>query len=81
MTLPELTDEMIAEEMSRSEKVGCRPGDDRCYPFPNPFDIARTSCTPKGRCRIGWIVADSGRDSWDVSLAVATGVGRLRRQQ
>jgi hypothetical protein len=30
---------------------------------------------------IGWIVANAGRDSWDVWLEVHTGEGRLRRQK
>jgi hypothetical protein len=28
----------------------------------------------------GWILASSGRDSWDVWLDLHTGEGRLRRQ-
>jgi hypothetical protein len=31
-----LTQEVIAEAMARAEKVACRPGDQRCYAFPNP---------------------------------------------
>jgi hypothetical protein len=46
---PELTREMITEGMARAEAVACAPGDPRCYPFPDPVDIARASCTPKGR--------------------------------
>jgi hypothetical protein len=77
---PELTDEQIAEAMARAEKVACRPGDDRCYPLPYGVEDARASCTPKGCCNIGWIVANSGRDSWDVWLDLHTGEGRLRRR-
>ena len=77
---PELTEAMIAAAMARAEKVACRPGDDRCYPLPNRLVDARASCTPKGRCRVGWIVANSGRDSWDVWLDRHTGEGRLRRR-
>ncbi len=62
-----------AKEMARAEKVACRPGDDRCYRFPDRLVDAAASCTPKGRCRVGWIVANSGRDSWDVWLDVYTG--------
>jgi hypothetical protein len=29
-----VTQELIEEGMARAEKVACRPGDDRCYPFP-----------------------------------------------
>jgi hypothetical protein len=32
------------------------------------------------RCQIGWIVANGGRDSWDVWLDVHTGEGSLRRR-
>ena len=42
--MPELTHEMIAEATAPAEKVGCRPGDQRCYPLPDPPEIARTSC-------------------------------------
>ena len=75
-----LTQEMIADAMARAEKVACRPGDDCCYPFPDKLEDARASCTLKGRCRIGWIVANSGRDGWDVWLDVPAGEGRLRRR-
>jgi hypothetical protein len=77
---PELTEEMITEAMARAEKVACRPGDDRCYPLPYDVKSAQQTCTPKGRCKVGWIVANSGRESWDVWLDLHTGEGRLRRQ-
>jgi hypothetical protein len=76
----QLTQDMIEEGMARAEKVACRPGDDRCYAFPDRLEDTQTSCTPKGRCRIGWIVANSGRDSWDVWRDLLTGEGRLRRR-
>ena len=76
-----LTQEMIEDGMARAEKVACRPGDDRCYVFPDPLDDVRASSTPRGRCRIGWIVANCGRDNWDVWLDVHTGEGRLRRRR
>ena len=65
--------------MGRAEKVACAPNDDRCYPFPDPVDDARKTCTPKGRCKVGFIVARSGREAWDVWLDVHTGEGRLKR--
>jgi hypothetical protein len=40
---------------------------------------ARKTCTPKGRCMIGWIVVDGSRTSWDVWRDLPTGEGRLRR--
>jgi hypothetical protein len=81
MTTPELTDELIAEGMARAEKVACPPGDQRCLPLPYDVESARQTCTPKGRCKIGWIVADAGRTAWDVWLDLHTGEGRLRRQR
>ena len=41
----------------------------------------RTSCTPKGRCLIGWILVDSGRTSFDVWLDIYTDEGRSRRHE
>jgi hypothetical protein len=73
MTMPELTEDAIAEGMTPAKKVACRPGDDRCYPFPDPVEMARASGTPPGRCRVGWILANSGRDAWDVWLDLHTG--------
>jgi hypothetical protein len=78
--MPELTNVMIAEAMARAEKVACTPGDHRCLPLPDDVESARATCTPKGRCTIGWIVADAGRKAWDVWLDLATGEGRLRRR-
>ena len=83
MTAPELTEEAIEEGMARAEQVACSPGNDRYYVFPDPVAEARASCTPKGRCRVRGtrrvIVANSGRDSWDVWLPVRSSEGRLRR--
>jgi hypothetical protein len=81
----QVTQEMIEDGMARAEKVACRPDDHRCYPFPNRLEDAQASCTPKGRCRIGGtcrvVVANSGRDSWDVWLDLRTGEERLRRRK
>src|SRR5215218_8708231 len=52
--------ERIVEAMARAERVACQPGEGRCYAFPDPVEQARASCTPKGRCRIGWIVSHGG---------------------
>ena len=81
MSVPEPTEERIAEAMERAEKVACQPGDQCCYPLPYSAEEARKTCRPKGRCNVGWIVANSGRDSWDVWLDLHTGEGRLRRQR
>jgi hypothetical protein len=76
----ELTEERIAEAMPRAEKVACRPSEDRCYALPDLVEAARASCTPKGQCKIGWIISNGGRESFDVWLDLETGEGRLRRQ-
>jgi hypothetical protein len=55
-------------------------GSDRCYAFPDRLQDARTSCTPKGRCKVGWIVSRGGRESFDVWLEVATRLVKLVRQ-
>jgi hypothetical protein len=56
------------------------PGDNRCYAFPSNVDAACATCTPKGRCKVGWVVRASGRESWDVWLEVRTGLVKLVRQ-
>src|SRR5687767_6509843 len=81
MADPELTDELIAEAMARAETVECRPGDDRCSPFPDPATDAPASRTQEGRCRSGGNEKSTGRGSWDVCSAcalamVACGVGQ-----
>lgn len=80
VTTPELTEELSTEAMARAEKVACPPANHRCSALPDPVQEARTTCTSKGRCKIGWILANSGRDSWDVWLDVQAGEGRLRRR-
>jgi hypothetical protein len=55
-------------------------GSDRSYPFPHRLEDARATCTPKGRCKVGWIVSRGGRESHDVWLEVATGLVKLIRQ-
>jgi len=72
---------MITEAMARAEKIACTPGDNRCLPLRYRPQDALETCTPKGRCKIGWIVADAGRKAWDVWLDLTTGEGRLKRQE
>jgi hypothetical protein len=55
-------------------------GSDRCYAFSDRLEDAHTKCTPKGRCRVGWIVSRDGRESWNVWLEVRTGLVKLIRQ-
>jgi len=77
----ELTQAMIEDGMARAKKVACSPGNSRCLPLPNRLEDAWASCTPKGRSRLGWMLADSERKAWNVWLDVHTGEGRLRRRQ
>ncbi len=75
----ELTEELIAAALAKAEVRVC-PGNVRCYAFPDRLGDVRESCTPKGRCRAGWIVTRSGRESWDVWLEVSTGLVKLIRR-
>ena len=77
----ELTEELIAEGMVRAEKVACGAGHGRCFALPDPLEEARKTCTPLGRCKVGWIIAEGGRTSYDVWLDVHTDEGRLRPQR
>ena len=67
-----------------AETVACTPSDQRCLPLPDGVESAQQTCTSRGRWRLGGtrrvIVANSGRDRWDVWLDGHTGEGRLRRQ-
>jgi hypothetical protein len=80
LTPTELTEKRIAEAMACAEKAACGSGNLRCFALPDPVDEVRKTCTPKGRCLIGWIVAEGGRTSYDVWLDRHTGKGRLRRR-
>jgi hypothetical protein len=79
MTGQELTEAMITAAMAKADARVCA-GSDRCYPFPDRLEDARRSCTPKGRCKIGWIVSRGGRERFDVWLEIATGLVKLIRQ-
>ena len=61
----ELTEELITAAMAKAGARVC-VGSVRCYAFPDGLEDARASCTPKGRCQVGWIVSEGGRESWDV---------------
>jgi hypothetical protein len=75
-----LTEDLTAEAMARAEKVACR-GDGRCFALPRLLQDTLASCTPKGRCNVGWIVTNGGRDAYDVWLDVQTGEGRSRHRR
>lgn len=75
--MPELTDEMIRDAMERAEKVACSPLGDRCWL--HPYGATDAPCDRKGRCKVGWISRDAGRQAWDVMLDLNTGEARLLR--
>jgi hypothetical protein len=60
-----LTEAMSTAAMAKADARVC-VGSDRCYAFSHRLEDARASCTPKGRCQVGWIVSGGGRESWDV---------------
>jgi hypothetical protein len=76
---PILSDEVIAEAMSRAERELCAPGDPRCYGFPYAVEDALGTMTPDGWCRVGWVAGRSGRDEWDVWFHVDSGQTRQGR--
>src|SRR5829696_1484904 len=76
MAAPELTETMIAAAMAKADARVC-VGSDRCYAFPDRLEDARASCTPKGRCKVGWVVSRGGRESLDRWLEVCTGLVKL----
>jgi hypothetical protein len=75
----ELTEAMIAAAMAKADARVC-VGSDRCYAILDRLQDARQTCTPKGRCKVGWIISRGGRESWDVWLEVRTGLVKLIRQ-
>jgi hypothetical protein len=63
-----VTEELVEDGTARAETDAWAPGDDRCYPFRDRIEDLQASCMPWGRCRVGWILANSGRDNWDFWL-------------
>ena len=76
MTEAELTEELIAAAMAKADARVC-VGSDRCFALPDLLVDARQTCTPKGRCKVGWIVRASGREVWDVWVEISTGLVKL----
>jgi hypothetical protein len=79
MVDPDLTEEEIAAAMAKADARVC-VGSDRCFALPHRLEDARASCTPKGRCKVGWIISRGARESLDVWLEVSTGLVKLIRQ-
>ena len=73
----ELTEAMIAAAMGKADARLCAPGDNRCYAFAYGLAGAKATCTTKGRCKVGWVVRDTGRQAWDVWLEVSTGLVKI----
>src|SRR4051794_4284481 len=73
MPAAELTEALITAAMAKADARVC-VGSDRCFAFPDRLDVVCQTCTPKGRCKVGWIIGRGGRESWDVWLEVATGL-------
>ena len=76
VTKAELTEEMISAAMTKADRRVC-VGSDRCFTLPYRLTDARETCTPKGRCKVGWIVTRGGRESFDVWLEVSTELVKL----
>jgi hypothetical protein len=51
-------DAMIAA-MAKADARVCVDSD-RCFAFPDRLQDARETCTPKGQCKVGWIVVRKG---------------------
>ena len=75
----DLTDERIAAAMAKAEARVC-VGSDRCFALPHRLEEDLASCTPKGWCKVGWIVSKGGRESHDVQLEVSSGLVKLIRR-
>lgn len=76
--IPELTQTLIAETMERTEARHC-PRNERCFVFPHPLEEARARCDAHHRCRVGWMLRDAGRESFEILLDLTTGMARLWR--
>ena len=68
-------------EMGRNDSHGrdliANGPDSLHYVFPDPREEIGQTCTPKGRCKVGWVVSQGGRESFDVWLEVSTGLVKL----
>ena len=75
----DLTDEKIAAALAKADKPTW-VGSDRYFAVPHRLEDARQSCTPKGRCKVGWVITKGGRESYDIWLEVRTGLVTLITQ-
>ncbi len=51
----ELTEAMIEGAIAKVDARVC-VGNAQCFALPDPLYEARKTCTPKGRCKVGWMV-------------------------
>jgi hypothetical protein len=72
---PELTAAIIADAMERATAAICPPLDDNCHGLSYRATRPFAECTLKGWCFIGWVLRDSGRESWDACYNVFTREG------
>jgi hypothetical protein len=75
----ERTEEKIAAAMAKAD-ARVWIGSDRCCALSHRLEDARETRISKERGTVGWIVGRGGRESFDVWLEVATGLGKLIRQ-
>ena len=75
----ELAEKLATAATAKAEGRVC-VGNECCFALPHRLEDARPSCTPKGRCKVGWIVSRGGRESLDVWLEVSTGLVKLIAQ-
>ena len=72
----DLTRDMLEAAMAKADARVCA-GSPRCFALSDPLYAARETCTPEGRCKVGWIVSQGGQESCDVWLEVSTGLVKL----
>jgi hypothetical protein len=72
MSQTEFTEERIAVAMAEAGARVC-PGYGHCFALPNRIEDVRETCTATGWCKVGWIIGEGGRETWEVWQEVRTG--------
>jgi hypothetical protein len=80
VSVPILTDDLIAATLKEAELKVCPPGDARCVALPYTAEQALGTLDDEGWVTIGWVQADSGRQSWDVLFHLDTAKTRHSKQ-
>ena len=79
MTVPMLTDPVIAETSKQAKVIGCLPEGRRCTVWPTSVARALETLTPDGWCLIGGVVdARAHGVTWRTLFHVDTGEVRLQ---